>query len=512
MNSFDDDKLTQEVDFVLPLKDVAENFVSADETLFSEESFFSLMRKKIFVWLCEIFEKVLGVELFVKSFGDEFDFVDSKIKKLMYDLFEKGILEDFRFLTPKSVWPRIIYANTSLKPVRMPSGNLKKLGGTVGGACALGYNAAARQALAEVLERYSLSFCDPKRFVTGTFDELKRKNAVDPLKFKCFSERQLENAFTRKKHYFNHDSLFSWIEARSLFDSQKYLVPAQMVFMFYERLEGEPIIRETSTNGAAAGSSWEMASYNAICEAIERDALMIFWLNKLTPPKIDISELIQKNPVIENIYNQFQRLNLELSILDITTDIGVPTVMSIVLDDSGQRRPLHIGLRTDLNVRKAVIGSMFEFLGMGVMKLPSVSEMERVNKLAPNALDLKERKIFWADSGKLKHIEFLLEGKTKRGIKDDFANSSYRQKLEELKRIFRKKRFDVYLVDATSQAARDAGLVVSAALIPGIYPLYLNENFKYLGVGRLYTAPVEMGHLKSPKTEDEMNPVPHPMP
>jgi len=53
------------------------------------------------------------------------------------------------------------------------------------------------------------------------------------------------------------------------------------------------------------------------------------------------------------------------------------------------------------------------------------------------------------------------------------------------------------------QTRRDVGLPVAKVLVPG-----LRHFWARFGAGRLYDVPVEMGWLRRPLTEDELNPIP----
>ncbi|MBI2003775.1 MAG: YcaO-like family protein [Parcubacteria group bacterium] len=218
-------------------------------------------------------------------------------------------------------------------------------------------NDAFAAGLAETIERYSLCSWGHKKFIKGSFEELKHKSALDPLRFKCFSDNQLMNMKSAERHDFNHQTKFNWIGVKSLLTGKNHLVPAQLVYIRYgSSNEPEPIIRVTTTNGAAAGDSWERAAYSAICENVERDALMNFWLNKIAPPQIREESI--KNSWIKDVLGQYKRYNVGIKILDITTDIGLPTFMIASIDRSGRGPAVHISNAADLNPEGAILHAL----------------------------------------------------------------------------------------------------------------------------------------------------------
>lgn len=508
MKSEDKQDIARELAPVAPLGRRLSDLSDGRKSPFLKEELLDKVRYFAILVITEMAEKLLGKKLFVKIFGDELDLVSRSTKYLLQALLESRVLETFSFFPTPPDWPKIIYATSSLTPVQRESGRETKLVGSNGDAVALDHDAAARVALAEALERHSLCVYNPDRLVKGSFEELKSQGAVNPQKFSAFSEKQLENLDYRKRHWFDETTVFRWIEAKSLLDNRKYLVPAQLVFMFYELLEGEPIIRRTTTSGAAAGSSWKMAAYNALCETIERDSFMIFWLNRLAPPKIDLSSV--QSEFLQNILKETRKHNISIEVLDLTTDLGVPTVGAISLDQQG-RYPIHISTRTGLDIQSAIERVVLDHLKVGLWDSFFPEETTReINALAPRLRSIRHRQIFWADPPNQKEIEFLLKGPTTKTFKKEKTETSYSQRLQVLTNIIKNQGLEAYLVDATSTAAKDAGLIVLMSLIPGLYPMYLDEDYKYLGIKRLYDSPVKMGYLKNPRREEEMNQTPHP--
>ena len=86
-----------------------------------------------------------------------------------------------------------------------------------------------------------------------------------------------------------------------------------------------------------------MALYNGICELIERDAFLIHWLNKISPPGIDHSAA--KNPNVRRLLDLYRRYRIDVALFDITTDLGVPVIFAAVRDPSPGRPKLYVSMR-----------------------------------------------------------------------------------------------------------------------------------------------------------------------
>ncbi|MRB61796.1 bacteriocin biosynthesis protein SagD, partial [Bacillus thuringiensis] len=80
--------------------------------------------------------------------------------------------------------------------------------------------------------------------------------------------------------------------------------------------------------GLATGSTRLQAVENAALECIERDAIVITWLNQLSVPLID-----QQTKPDESVQYYLKIANengFEVFFFDITTDIKIPTYLVLV--------------------------------------------------------------------------------------------------------------------------------------------------------------------------------------
>lgn len=84
--------------------------------------------------------------------------------------------------------------------------------------------------------------------------------------------------------------------------------------------------------------------------------------------------------------------------------------------------------------------------------------------------------------------------------------------LSQLLEFFQTKNFNVFWVNLALPVFRDLGIFVGKVISPQLHQLYLDERYPYYGGRRLYELPVELGYLKKPLREGELNPLPHPFP
>lgn len=266
------------------------------------------------------------------------------------------------------------------------------------------------------------------------------------------------------------------------------------------------ILNPIST-GAAAGLCLNNAIYRGICEIVERDAFMISYLNKLPVAKIDLLSI--RNKTMHMILEIFHRYNLELVVLDITTDLGVPTFIALTLDSTGLGPAVSVGIKAGLDVIPCIIGAIEESLmtrswlrDKFVYKNPDYKRKRKIT-------DIVDRAHFWFPISSIKYLDFWLSGKKIKKIqRKKFSLPT--NLLTTILRMLNEKDIEVVYVDITHPKIKKHGIVVVKVFIPKLQPLYLDERCSYLGGNRLYEVPVKLGFLKVPNPESQLNKIPHP--
>lgn len=360
---------------------------------------------------------------------------------------------------------------------------------------------AYMKALGEVIERYCLAIYKEKDFTISSYKKIKNI-AVNPINFSFFTKEQL-NTREFKDFRFDEQTKFKWVKGFSIFERKEKYLPAQLIYVPYV-FSNEPVIRLPISTGAAAGTSLSGAIYRGLCEITERDSFMIYFLNKISPLRLDFSECrdIEINRTLEYI----KRYELEIVILDITTDIEIPTILSIVLDKTGIGPAVSIGLKTDLNIKKAIIGSLDESLQS---RSWIRDEMYNRNKTKDRFKDMiVERGLYWSKKERIKKLGFLLKTKIIKDYNKYKINTvqDTRKKLRITLEEFRKAKANVYFSDVTVPYIRKNGFFVVKVLADKMQPLYLDEKYKYLGGERLVSVPKTLGYKTAKKLNNDIHP------
>lgn len=197
-------------------------------------------------------------------------------------------------------------------------------------------------AVMEGIERYSAEIHDHE-IVTGAYPELAGKGqAIDPRSLNL-------------PRGADPDRRLPWVGAWDIVADEEVLVPAHAVFHPLPR--GCPPLFRTNTNGLASGNTLEEAVFHGLAEIVERDAWSLVEVTKKPGPRITDpppglpAELLRK----------FAEAKVEVTVRDITSDLGIPTCAAVA-DDALLRDPrlLTIGMGTHTSARIAFLRALTE--------------------------------------------------------------------------------------------------------------------------------------------------------
>lgn len=377
----------------------------------------------------------------------------------------------------------------------------------INGGVALTREDAEASAVGECIERYCAGMYDEADLMYASWEEVQR-DAVNPQDFVLFLDEQYkEEGFPLSR--FSKKTPIGWTWAYSLIDSRPVLVPACFVYVPYHFRNREEMFIYPVSTGLACGSSREEALLRGIYEVVERDALMITWHNRLPVPRIDIHSIAP--PEIKKIMKRFAPSGVEIFLSDVTTDIAVCTVLALSVRSS---EPVAaVGAAASLGPEEAVRRALLEmalgryWLRQELLKNPHYSPGEPFRDVQ----NLSMHGLIYGYSNMLSAFEFMMNAKTR--LFDDMRNGSsgsIREDIEICLDIFREKGMDVLFKEITTPEIAELGFCVVRVLIPGMQPLDITHNHRYLGGRRVYTVPRLLGYMKRESRPKELNRYPHP--
>ncbi|MHC1604518.1 MAG: YcaO-related McrA-glycine thioamidation protein [Candidatus Methanofastidiosia archaeon] len=198
-------------------------------------------------------------------------------------------------------------------------------------------------AMMEAVERYSAEVQDGRlEFLSES--ELS-VNHISPLSL------ILPNPFL-----YDTSSRIGWICGEELNSGDEVYVPGNAVFHPYPAKYFW--LFRTSTNGLASGNCIEEAILHGLCEVIERDAWSIYEISRKIPPDVEVDI---KSDILDKLLKAFEKAGVEITIKDITSDIGIPTFVAVA-DDIRLKDPalLNMGMGSHLSPKIALIRALTE--------------------------------------------------------------------------------------------------------------------------------------------------------
>ena len=104
------------------------------------------------------------------------------------------------------------------------------------------------------------------------------------------------------------------------------------------------------SNGCAAGNTVEEAIVQGFLELVERDAYAIWWYNKVQRPEVDLDRF--DNSYVHDLRNQLTEAGKRVWVLDITSDLGIPTFVAVAHWIAGRERTISnsVPARTSMRV------------------------------------------------------------------------------------------------------------------------------------------------------------------
>jgi oxazoline/thiazoline synthase len=355
-------------------------------------------------------------------------------------------------------------------------------------------------ALAESLERYCGVFDGTEPRIRASFAELGDA-AIHPNACMGYSERQYarRQSYNRRRHKaywvpepFREDVEIEWTPLWSLSAQQTRYLPTS--FCYYGYRSPDPLFARADSNGCAAGSVIEEAVLQGLLELIERDAVALWWYNRLRRRGVDLESV--DDAFVSGLIRHYRRLRRDLWALDVTSDIGVPTFAAISRRVDKAEQDIIYGFGAHLDPRIA-LGRALAELSQSLEAVPTAigPEANRTYRGEPDA-------VRWWRTVRTSDASYLMphpKAETRR-LSDfkNLASDDLRQDIITCRKLAAKRGIEILVRDQTRP---DVGFPVVRVVAPG-----LRHFWARFGPGRLYDVPVREGWLSRPLREEELNP------
>jgi ribosomal protein S12 methylthiotransferase accessory factor len=344
-------------------------------------------------------------------------------------------------------------------------------------------------ALMESIERYSGIFQGDEIRTARRFTDFDPGDAIHPNDVQLFSEAQFQNRLTESPddshpvpEPLDPSTRTEWSPVWSLRDKRFKHLPTGLLYFFYGGFH-------TDSNGCAAGNTREEAIVQGFLELVERDAYAIWWYNRLQRAELDLSQF--DDSYVRDLQTQFANAGRRLWVLDVTSDLGIPTYVSVMHWMQNGHENIEFGSGAHFDRRIALLRSLTEltqFMSIGMMGGGSGEKpsLDGINPL------------------RLEDHPFLLPGENPilppaPGLE---VHDNTRDQVNACVEIATRAGYDFLVLDQTRP---DVEVPVVRVLVPG-----LRHFYRRFAPGRLYDVPVKLGLLDRPRPESELTPfLPH---
>jgi oxazoline/thiazoline synthase len=349
-------------------------------------------------------------------------------------------------------------------------------------------------ALMEAIERYSGIFQGDEIRAKRRFVDFPSGEAIPPNDVLQFSDTQLRQSTAPTPSsgareaipaLFDRSAKIEWSPVWSLRDARFKNLPTSLLYFFYR---GAAAFAADS-NGCAAGNTLEEAIVQGFLELVERDAYAIWWYNRVQRPELDLSQF--DDPYVRDLQKQLSQAGRRLWVLDVTSDLGVPTFVAVTHWMQNGRENIEFGSGAHFDARIALLRAVTElnqFLSLGLMG-GGTGEKPSLDGVTP--LRLQDYPYLTPSGNPVVQSE--------SGSK--FGHLDTREQVTACISLAKQAGLDFLVLDQTRP---DIEAPVVRVIVPG-----LRHFYRRFGRGRLYDVPVQLGLRDRPLEENELNPI-HP--
>lgn len=350
-------------------------------------------------------------------------------------------------------------------------------------------------AMCEAIERYSGLHDGTEPHLRARMADLG--NAISPADCLLFSDRQ----YATRDDWNPRHSNFAWVPApfdagrsidwtacQSLITGEERLLPSALCWYDWP-LEPDHLFAAADSNGCASGNTREEAILQGFMELIERDSVALWWYSRARRPAVDLDAL--DDPWIAAMRAEYARLNREFWAIDLTTDTGIPAyaVISRRLD---AREEVIQGYGAHFDARIALSRALTECTQM-------LAHLNMEGAEPGQDPDLDD----WYANASAGTEPYLLPDPalpTATLPPRPMSGGDLRDEVARCADAMRGIGLDMLVLDQTRP---DIGFPVVKVIVPG-----LRHFWARFAPGRLYDAPVRLGWIDAPLTEDGLNPRP----
>jgi ribosomal protein S12 methylthiotransferase accessory factor len=359
--------------------------------------------------------------------------------------------------------------------------------------------------LCETLERYSGVFQGDEIRKKASYKQMG-KSAIHPNACMNFSEEQyknreklnvnLSNGFHWVPVPFDEEVEIDWTPVWSLtYEEFKYL-PTAYCYYSYPIPNEEKDFYHPCSNGSAAGNTLEEAILQGFLELVERDSVCLWWYNRIKRPAVNLESF--EEPYISSLKEYYKTIQRELWVLDLTSDLNIPTFVAISRRTDKKTEDILLGFGAHFDPKIAILRAISELNQF----LPAVLSITDDDSHEYYLQDVDV--VNWWKTATLENQPYLApDENTEQRVCLDYPQVGSDDLLKDVMtcvEIAKQNGMEMLVLDQTRP---DVGLNVVKVIVPGMRHFWARFE-----PGRLYDVPVKLGWLQETLKEEQLNPIP----
>jgi ribosomal protein S12 methylthiotransferase accessory factor len=362
---------------------------------------------------------------------------------------------------------------------------------------------ARASGLCEALERYCGVFRgDEPRTAPCRMRDLGdaaiHPNACMQFSDKQYRERDAWNArgspWNSVPEPFDEEQAVEWTPVWSLTCKQIRYLPTAFCYYDYPQ---ELYSCFACSNGNAAGNTLEEAILQGFFELVERDAVALWWYNRVRRPAVDLDSFDE--PYLRQLTRYLRdRQHRDLWVLDLSTDLQIPVFVALSRRTDRQPEEILTGFGAHFDARIALLRAVTELNQM----LSWVLTDDEGRLLVQESLDDLET-LHWLKTATRENQPYLVPAAEPPRALADYPvcrTADLRDDVLTCQALVERQGQEMLVLDQTRP---DIGLPVVKVIVPG-----LRHFWARYAPGRLYDVPVRLGWLPQALCEEQLNPIP----
>lgn len=289
-----------------------------------------------------------------------------------------------------------------------------------------------------------------------------------------------------------HNQEINWLPVLDVNQKTHFAPSAVCYYGDYTTHLEKSFFFNSCSNGCAAHLDQQKAILSGIQECVERDAIMLWWYNRLPPPYIAENTLPDN---VQRFLNEEHLKNYEVRVLDLTLDT-MPVILFVARNKQDCWPYFVCGSSCNTDYSTAIQKAFSEFYLAFSKTIADPPKSSPTQESVSAPLD---HEAFYLDPKNKKTLSFLFKGERLDGQTSEYTNL-------EIDRVFRlldQKIGPIFYHELGKLPLNQKEQIfVVKAIIPKLIPIAFGYLCDHLAHERIYELPVKLNLKKTRITKE----------